>query len=115
MVQERMDGKYDVGVVLSQQLAQDTAYGRAEHRPYRGKRRLCVARVIDRSPRRARATYDGRVEGRETADDRRTLADEGVGEGDLARWVQKTKRVAQRGGGRAMTASGVAEENEDAR
>ncbi len=115
VVEQRVHGKDDVGVVLGEEVRHDLAHRRTEDRADRGKRRPRVARVIDRAPGRARPRDHGRVKRRKPADDSGALADERVGDGDDAGRVEKPQRVGQRSGRRAVPAPGVAEKNEDAR
>jgi len=115
VVEQRVHGEDDVGVVLAYELTQDPTHCGTEDCADRGEGRLRVARVIDRAPRRPRPSDDRRIEGGKAADYGRTLADQGVGDSDSTRGVQQSQRLGQCVSRRAMTATRVTEENEDAR
>src|SRR5205807_10533970 len=93
----------------------DPTHSWSEDCAYRGKGRFGVARVVHGSPRRARAPDHRRVERGKAADDDRPLSDERVGDGDDAAWIQKLERIGQRARRGAVSAAGVAEEDEHAR
>ena len=113
VIQQRMDREHHVGVVLANLLVDRLAHSGAEHSPDGSKGRLGVARVVNGAPRRARTADDGRIEGREAPYHRRALRDEWVGDGHLAGGVEQFESVGQRTCGRAVTTTGVAEEDED--
>ena len=115
VVEQWMHRQHDVGVVLLQQVAQHPAHGRAEHRSNGGERRLRVARVIDGTPRGARAADHGRVERGEAADHGRSLPDQRIGDRHDAGRVEQLQRVGECAGRGAMAAARVAEENQDSR
>src|SRR2546428_127597 len=113
MVEQRMRGKDDVGVVLFHQVDDDVAHAPSERRTDGRKRGLVVARVIDRAPCDPRALNDGRVQRRQPAYHRRPLRDERVGDGDLAGRVELFECVGQRSCRRAMAAARIAEEDQN--
>ncbi len=75
VVKQRVDRQDNVGVVLLQELRHDPPHGRSEHGADGGEGGPCIARVVDRSPRRARAPDHRRIERGQPADDDRPLPD----------------------------------------
>ena len=113
VVEQRVDGEHDIGVVALEELGHDAPHRGSEHRADRREGRPGVARVVEGSPRGAGPADDRRVERRQPAHDGRALADEGVGHGHDAGRVEQLQRVGEGAGRGPMPAAGVAEKNED--